>query len=107
MTNAEMQQEALSRARGSMALTNYPAVIQGFMEKGIAPDDIIPRVNVLTYNAWKALGRQVNRGEHGVHVLTWISVGEKKDAAGAVVNRAHKYPHGATVFHITQTEEIH
>lgn len=64
MTRTEIQNEALERARTSQALTNYPAIYQGFMAKGIAEADIKPRENVFTFEAWKALGRSVKRGEH-------------------------------------------
>ena len=44
MTKNEMQTEALERARASQALTNYPAIFEGFITKGIAVADIKPRV---------------------------------------------------------------
>jgi hypothetical protein len=71
----EMQQEALSRAIGGEALTNWPAIFAGFTAKGIPESDIRPRENVLTYHAWRALGRQVRRGEHGVKVVTFVPMG--------------------------------
>ena len=40
--------------------------------------DILPRENVFTYHAWRALGRQVRRGEHGVKVTTWIPTERKE-----------------------------
>jgi hypothetical protein len=106
MTKQELQQEALDRATTGQALSNYPAIFAGFMAKGILEADIKPRENVFTFNAWKALGRSVKRGEHGVKVVTWIdctntvrdpSTGEKK-AEG------YRRPHTTTVFHISQTE---
>src|SRR6516165_3937480 len=68
----EMQQEALSRAISGQALTNWGAIFAGFTAKGIAESDIRPRENVFTYHAWRALGRQVRRGEHGVKVVTFV-----------------------------------
>src|SRR6266852_5189956 len=73
----QMQQEALSRAASGLAMSNYPAIFQGFMEKGIPADEIKPRENVFTYHAWRALGRQVRRGEHGVKVTTWVPMDKK------------------------------
>jgi hypothetical protein len=32
---------------------------------------------VFTYHAWRALGRQVRRGEHGVKVVTFVTVADK------------------------------
>lgn len=107
MTKQEMQQEALSRARGGLALSNYPAVYAGFQEKGIPETDIKPRDNVLTFNAWKALGRQVKRGEHGVKITTWINrTKEVETEDGKTETKAFRYPKNATVFHISQTKEI-
>lgn len=103
MTNPQMQNEALARARGNVSAANYPAIFQGFAEKGIAEDDIEPRVNVLTFQAWRALGRTVKKGEHGVRVVTWI-VCDKKDDAGEVIETFRR-PKAATVFHISQTRE--
>lgn len=103
MTNQQIAQEALDRATSGQSLTNYSAIYQGFLERGIS--DIEPRVNVLTYQAWRAKGRQVCKGEHGVRVLTWIAVPEQKNAAGEVVKGSRRVPHGATVFHISQTKE--
>src|SRR4029078_7988693 len=75
----EMQQEALSRAIGGQALTNWPAIIHGFAAKGIPESDIRPRESVFTYQAWRALGRQVRRGEHGVKVVTFVPVGDRAE----------------------------
>jgi len=61
MTKTEIETEALERARNGQTWTNYPAIFAGFIEKGIAENDIKPRENVFTFHAWKALGRSVNR----------------------------------------------
>ena len=72
MTRERMQAEAIARARGGMSLANYATIVAGFMERGIAEAEIVPRENVLTFWAWKALGRSVKKGQHGVRVLTYI-----------------------------------
>lgn len=101
MTKQEMQQRALARAREEGSYSNYPAIIEGFLEKGIPEDEILPRENVLTFHAWKALGRSVKKGEHGVSVLTFISISrEDKTGEIKVVHRSRS----TTVFHISQTE---
>jgi antirestriction protein ArdC len=77
------------------------------MAKGIAEVDIRPRQNVFTFQAWRALGRSVKRGEHGVKVLTYITLGGKVDvdeAGTETVTRTYRRPHTTTVFHISQTE---
>jgi hypothetical protein len=73
LSKEELQTEALSRAAGGQLLTNWPAIFEGFMEKGIPESDNKPRENVFTFHAWRALGRQVRRGEHGVKVTTWVT----------------------------------
>ena len=99
--------EALANAQGRQALTNYAAIFEGFTARGIPADQIEPRVNVLTYHAWRALGRQVKRGEHGVKVVTWIPVQESETAAdGTTKESVGKRPWTATVFHISQTKEL-
>src|ERR1041385_5366550 len=106
LTKNELQQEALSRAAGGQSLTNWPAIFAGFIAKGIPEADIKPRENVFTYHAWRALGRQVRRGEHGVKICTWVTPKGKRgespnDSQDA---RRGKIAWTATVFHISQTD---
>jgi antirestriction protein ArdC len=112
----EMQQEALTRAATGQSFSNWPAIVAGFMAKGIPESDIRPRENVFTYHAWRALGRQVRRGEHGVKVLTYVSIKGKQDKDGVATNDvdgtdrptrgATRRPWTATVFHVSQTDPI-
>jgi len=85
-------------------MINYPAIFTELEAKGIPFDDIRPRENVLTFEAWKALGRHVRKGQHGVRVVTWIPISEVKDASGEVVRKAGRRPKTAVVFHISQTD---
>lgn len=104
MNVSEIASEALQRAQGSASTANYGAIYAGFEAKGIPASEILPRENVLTFHAWKAVGRSVRRGEHGVKVCTWIPM-TKKDAQG----EAHpigKKPRMTTVFHISQTDPV-
>ena len=94
------QTESLNRAKNGDSLMNYSSIMTGFIAKGINPSDIIPRVNVFTYNAWKALGRQVSKGEHGVKVVTYIDTYDK------ITGNPKKLCRSSTVFHISQTELI-
>jgi hypothetical protein len=109
----ELQAEALSRAVGNHSLANWPTIFAGFMAKGIAESEIKPRENVFTYHAWRALGRQVRRGEHGVKVVTFTPIkgaddkgnpDEKPDAEKP--KRRSCRPSSATVFHISQTDPV-
>ena len=96
-------ESALNNALSSASVSNYPAIFAGFAEKGIA--DVQPRVNVFTYNAWKALGRQVKRGEHGVKVLTWVPM-NTTDAATGDKSETFRRPKATTVFHVSQTDAV-
>lgn len=104
MNNSAIQTEALNRARGGQSMGNYATIFAGFAAKGIAADDIKPRENVLTFHAWKALGRVVKKGEHGVKVCTFVNAARDDDSGKTKPIRKMK---AATVFHISQTEEMH
>jgi hypothetical protein len=110
LTRKELQTEALTRAATGQSLTNWPTIFAGFAAKGIPESEIKPRENVFTYHAWRALGRQVRRGEHGVKVTTWVATKEKRDESAdgdeRKKPRGSKMPWCATVFHISQTDPI-
>ena len=101
MTKQEVQQAALSRARTSEGISNLPIIYACFKAMGIPDTEIKPRENIFTYNAWRALGRQVLKGQHGVKIATFIE--EVDDDTGEVIK---KRPWMTTVFHISQTAEI-
>ena len=96
-----IQKEALSRAVSGQSFANYKEIFEGFMRKGIAETDIKPRENVFTYNAWRALGRQVRKGEHGVKCLTFIQCEDKDNP-----EKSYRRPWTTTVFHVSQTDEV-
>jgi hypothetical protein len=103
MNRHEIEQEALSNATTRQSTMNYGAIFAGFEAKGIT--DIRPRENVFTFNAWKALGRSVKKGEHGVKVVTFIEATTRDtNEAGDETVRSYRKPHTTTVFHISQTE---
>lgn len=108
LSKQELQTEALTRAASGQSLTNWPTIFAGFSAKGIPETDIRPRENIFTYHAWRALGRQVRRGEHGVKVTTWITPKDKREdsADPKEKTRPGKMPWCATVFHISQTDPI-
>ncbi len=104
----ERQAEALSRALTGQSWSNFPAIIQGFKVRGIPEDQILPRENVFTYQAWRALGRQVRKGEHGVKVVTFIQRDKKKtedSETDEVKSRTYSVPRTVSVFHISQTDQ--
>jgi hypothetical protein len=107
LSREEIQQEALSRAASGQSLSNWPAILNGFMAKGIPMDEIRPRENVFTYHAWRALGRQVRGGEQGVKVTTFVNCRGKEEAdekEGKIKHAGYRRPWTATVFHVSQTD---
>ncbi len=95
-------QEALDRVLNSNSVSNFEAIYNGFSEMGISPTQIDPRINVFTYRAWLAKGRVVKKGQHGVKIRTFVSVGPKKD--GGEEKKGFRMPKTTTVFHESQTE---
>jgi hypothetical protein len=98
------RQEALSRAISGQSLSNFPAIYQGFVTKGIPESEIKPRENVFTFEAWKALGRYVRKGEHGVKVVTFIECSKESKETGE--KETFRRPWTTNVFHISQTEAM-
>ena len=106
MTKAEIRQEALTRAVQGLTMSNYPAIFHGFLEKGIPESEIKPRENIFTFNAWKALGRHVRKGEHGVKVVTFIECESKEVNPNTGEKETFRRPWTTTVFHVSQTDEV-
>ncbi len=105
MAREDLYRDSLDRATSGLSVANYDAIFRGFAEKGIPAEQINPRVDVLTFNAWRALGRHVRRGEHGVKVTTWVTAGPKKTVIEADgESKGFRFPKTTTVFHISQTQ---
>jgi len=96
------QQQALTNAMGGQSLANYETILKGFSAMGIPLDEILPRQNVFTFNAWKALGRTVKKGQHGIRIVTVIPCTKKDSESGAEI--PVKKVKKTTVFHLSQTE---
>ena len=105
-SRADVRREALTRAVSGQAMSNYPAIFQGFMARGIPESEIHPRENVFTFEAWKALGRYVRKGEHGVKVVTFIETKSKELDQDTGEAKIIRRPWTTTVFHISQTEAM-
>jgi N-terminal domain of anti-restriction factor ArdC len=103
---SQYRQEALTRAVSGQSLSNFPAIYQGFAAKGIPESEIKPRENVFTFDAWKALGRVVRRGEHGVKVVTFIDCRSKEIDQDTGERKVIRRPWTTTVFHVSQTEAL-
>jgi len=93
-----MQNEALDRAQHGRTNANDLVILSEFAARGI---DAHPREDCYTFNAWRALGRHVRKGEHGVRVAVYVHTDEVKDDG---TTQAHSYPTSATVFHVSQTD---
>jgi len=98
--------ESLNRAISGQSFANFPAIFQGFAAKGIPESEIKPRENVFTFDAWKALGRVVRRGEHGVKVVTFIDCKSKEVDPDTGERKIIRRPWTTTVFHVSQTDAI-
>jgi hypothetical protein len=79
MNSSLVQAEALTRAVQGQSVMNYASIFQGFTAIGIPESEIKPRENVFTFWAWKAVGRRVKKGQHGVKAVTFVPVGSKED----------------------------
>lgn len=92
------QVEAVERCKRSASIRNELAVVAGFLERGIPEAEILPRINVFTYGAWQAQGRQVKRGEKSLRLSVWVPIpGDPGQEPKLIARTAH-------VFHVSQTE---
>ena len=117
ITREQLQAEALNRAMHGQSTSNLDQIFNGFKAMGIAEVDILPRQNIFTFWAWKALGRKVCKGEHGVRVTTWIESrrqlrsdpNDQQSNTADAASQAHtrsRFSRPVTVFHISQTEPV-
>lgn len=95
---ATMQTAALGRAREGRMCANDLLIIAAYAAKGI---DAHPRLDVFTFNAWKALHRHVRKGEHGIRVLTYAHKDRVKSNG---MTEEQSFPVSAVVFHVSQTD---
>jgi hypothetical protein len=84
---------------------NDALVVMAFADRGIAPEQIEPRHNVLTFNAWKAKGRRVAKGAVSVKVTTWIPCEDRSKTEDTEDGKKPKSlrPKTACLFHVSQT----
>jgi antirestriction protein ArdC len=100
--------EALGRAQSGSSEKNEAIAEMWAMDCGYP--NPVARVNLLTYGAWQALGRQVRKGEHGCKLETWIPIGDapergERDENGKLRRQAMRRKL-TTVFHEAQTDAI-
>lgn len=101
-------QEALARVRTSPSMANYVQVFVYFMAEpyNLPFEEIDPKQNVLTYKAWRALGRHVRKGEHGCRVTVWGTSAKRENdpSTGEEREQVKRFCTTAVVFHKCQTE---
>ncbi|MHA7814030.1 MAG: hypothetical protein ACX94C_11645 [Phycisphaerales bacterium] len=95
--------EAYERAQNGGSEFNDSLVVAGFKARGLRESEIKPRENVLSFHAWKHLGRSVMKGERGVKVPVIRGI-EVENAHGETENKTVRG--SAAVFHISQTKII-
>lgn len=100
LATKETPAEALARIRSGYS-RNDAAVMMAFEAAGYG--EVSPRLDVLTYRAWRGAGRQVRKGEKAVKVAVWLPrTRTKKDGT----TETYTIPTTASLFHISQTEPI-
>ena len=84
--------------------------ITEFAARGIPESEVEtfgPHQNVRTFNAWKALGRYVRKGEKSVKLCVWRTIeSDGIDPATGKRKPNRKIPATACVFHVSQTEPM-
>ena len=95
--------EALNRAENPRNLINIKTVLEAAAARGIEGAE--PGKNVLTFNAWKAKGRVVKKGEKALCMLGTFFERQVRDAGTGEVSRV-KQMGRAAVFHISQTKSL-
>ena len=100
---AEHYKEALVRAHNGHSAANTMIVYHAMRAAGYT--DVRPYENVLTFDAWRGLGRTVRRGEHGTRITVYVPMEiERVDANGQKKIETLTRPRSALVFHESQTE---
>lgn len=98
-THAGKEQQALTNARQGLSEANYAAIYDGFMALGLDRAAIVPRGNVFTASAWKALGRTVKADASGVAISTAVPCDRRRGGRGQGMRQQ-----ATAVFHVSQTE---
>lgn len=105
---------SLAEIRNGFSVNDETAFMM-FAAKGYPVETIIPRVTLLTFNAWKAYGRHVRKAEKGTAVTVWRPLSRKDDAGNSVPVMRRAGDGSATdspvlfaatshLFHIAQTD---
>lgn len=106
---AARDQDAMARGSRPLPNGNDGPCVMAFAGRGIPPDQIDtfgPNQNVRTYRAWRALGRQVRKGEKSVRLTVWRPVDDGERDGQGNPKPARTVPVTACVFHISQTDPV-
>lgn len=108
MTVARMTPEQARTFEG-YSVANAVAVKTALAERGCACE---PYADVFTFNRWRAQGRFVRKGEHGIRLTVYVAA-RRHDAVEdenglevgtAAPDRVHSYPRTSFVFCRCQTD---
>ncbi|HEV8670989.1 MAG TPA: ArdC family protein [Candidatus Limnocylindria bacterium] len=94
-----------ARSFDGYSIANAIAVKTALAERGCACE---PYEDVFTFNRWRAQGRIVRRGEHGIRLTVYITAMRAGEDADGVVDepRAYRMPKTSHVFCRCQTDEL-
>jgi antirestriction protein ArdC len=98
----QMQRAALERARNPRLGPNIARVLAECAERGFVDPPPVPGRTVLTFTAWRALGRTVRRGERGIRIPVVIPTPNDPETG----EPGRRIIHTAAVFHVSQTDPL-
>ena len=84
--------QSYARTQG-MSEYNYETILTYYFRQGFTEEEVLPRVTVLTENAWKHLGRIVEKDAEPCIITLW----PKNRKTG------ERYPRACSVYHLSQT----
>ncbi|HUV03983.1 MAG TPA: hypothetical protein VMX94_02625 [Armatimonadota bacterium] len=85
--------QAYARTQG-MSEYNYETILTYYFRQGFTEEEVLPRVTVLTENAWKHLGRIVEKDAEPCIITLW----PKNRKTG------ERYARPCSVYHLSQTK---
>jgi len=94
-----------ARSFDGYSVANAIAVRQALSERGCSCE---PYEDVFTFNRWRAQGRIVRRGQHGIALRVYVTAMRGGEDADGVIDepRAYRIPKTSHVFCRCQTDEL-
>lgn len=98
-----------ARSFEGYSVANAIAVKTALSDRGCSCE---PYADVFTFNRWRAQGRSVRRGEHGIRLTVYVTssplaerIPAEESGPGELTGRVRSYPRTSFVFCRCQTEE--